>query len=240
MMAVILAGGKGTRLHPLTMTIPKPLLPLGDRAILEVVLSQLAAAGTSRVVITVGHMANLLMASIGQGERFGMRIEYCVEDTPLGTAGGLRLLDNLEENFLVMNGDLLTTLNYMELMEVHRKGNAVATIAVHKREVDVDYGVIEMSSDGALECYIEKPVFPYYVSMGINVLSRACIDFIPRDGRFDMPQLMTALHSANLKVLCHKTDCYWQDIGRLDDYRQANEDFTRDPSRFLPSGGIHA
>lgn len=236
MMAVLLAGGKGTRLKPLTLTIPKPLLPLGDISILEVVLSQFAAARITRVVITVGHMANLLMASIGKGDRFGLQIEYCIEDKPLGTAGCLRLIDNLEECFLVMNGDLLTTLNYQELMEAHRRGKAAATIAVHKREVHVDYGVIEMSPDGAFNRYIEKPIIPYYVSMGINVLSRTSVDIIPPHQKFDMPQLMTELHRANLNVLCHKTDCYWQDIGRFDDYQQASEDFTRDPSRFLPHG----
>lgn len=240
MMAVILAGGKGTRLKPFTATIPKPLLPLGDVPVIEVVLKQLADAKFKRVVITLGHMAHLFSAVLGDGSRWGIHIDYFREEEPLGTAGALRHLEDLEENFVVMNGDLLTTLNYTELLEVHRRGEAAATIAVHRREVDVDYGVIEMSPDGTLERYIEKPVIPYYVSMGINVLSRNCVEFIPQDCRFDMPQLMMALHRARLKVLCYKANCYWQDIGRFDDYRQANEDFTRNPSLFLPSGGISA
>ena len=149
--AVILAGGKGTRLKPFTMTIPKPLLPVGDIPILEVVLRQLAAAGIWRVVVTLGHMGHLLMASIGDGARFGLDIEYYNEDKPRGTAGSLRLVKNLDENFLVMNGDLLTTLDYKKLFEAHIKRNSSATIAVHKREVKIDYGV--MSAWESIFCH---------------------------------------------------------------------------------------
>lgn len=238
-MAVILAGGKGTRLKPLTMTIPKPLLPLGDMPILEIVLSQLAAAGILRVVITLGHMANVIMASIGNGERFGLHVEYCIENEPLGTAGSLRLVNNLDDTFLIMNGDLLTTLDYRELIASHKNNNMSATIAVHKREVHIDYGVIEMSSGNILHNYIEKPVIPYYVSMGINVLSRRCVEFIPPSRKFDMPQLVMTLREAKQDVLCYETDCYWQDIGRFDDYQQASKDFTKNPSRFLPKAFVY-
>jgi NDP-sugar pyrophosphorylase family protein len=233
MMAIILAGGKGTRLKPFTMTIPKPLLPLGDVPILEIVLRQLAGAGVSRVVITLGHMAHLFAASIGDGSRWGLRIEYCTEDEPLGTAGSIRLVENLEENFLVMNGDLLTTLDYRRLLDTHAGRGAWGTIAVHQREVKIDYGVVESGDDGQLLHYIEKPVIPYEVSMGINVLRRDCVRFIPAAGKFDMPQLMTALRQAGHPVLCYKTDCYWQDIGRFDDYQRASDDFVENPQRFL-------
>ena len=216
------------------VTIPKPLLPVGDIPILEVVLRQLAAAGIWRVVVTLGHMGHLLMASIGDGARFGLDIEYYNEDKPRGTAGSLRLVKNLDENFLVMNGDLLTTLDYKKLFEAHIKRNSSATIAVHKREVKIDYGVIYMSSDRMLSDYIEKPIVPYYVSMGINILSRHCVEFIPEFQKFDMPQLILALHKEKRDVVCYETDCYWQDIGRFDDYKQASADFVENPNRFLP------
>jgi NDP-sugar pyrophosphorylase family protein len=234
MMAIILAGGKGTRLKPFTMTIPKPLLPLGDVPILEVVLRQLAAAGVARVVITLGHMAHIFVAGLGDGSRFGLHIDYCFEDEPLGTAGPIRLVGNLEDDFLVMNGDLLTTLNFRDLLETHLRNAAWGTIALHRREVKIDYGVVETTADGRLGNYIEKPTIPYEVSMGINVLSRRCVDFIPASGPFQMPELMLAMQRAGKPVLCYKTDCYWQDIGRFDDYQQASADFVDNPSKFLP------
>ena len=234
MMAVLLAGGKGTRLKPFTMTIPKPLLPLGDMPIIEVILRQLAATGIQRIVITLGHMAPLFMASIGDGAQWGVKIEYCFEDEPLGTAGPLHLIANLEENFLVMNGDILTTVDYCNMLALHREKDAWGTIAVSRREVHIDYGVILTDNDHRLSEYIEKPTLPYEVSMGINILSRRCLEFIPRGEKFDMPQLMMAMHQAVKPVLCYKTDCYWQDIGRFDDYQQASADFVASPERFLP------
>jgi NDP-mannose synthase len=234
MMAVILAGGKGTRLKPFTMTIPKPLLPLGDIPILEVVLAQLAAAQCSRVVLTLGHMSHLFRALLGDGTKLGLRLEYCFEDEPLGTAGSLRLINDLEDDFLVMNGDLLTTLDYAALIREHRKRMAWGTIALHERTVGIDYGVVKTSEDGYLVEYIEKPTIPYDVSMGINVLSRRCVEYIPAARRFDMPDLMLAMRRAGKTVIGYKSDCYWQDIGRFEDYQQASADFVASPSRFLP------
>ncbi len=234
MLAVILAGGKGTRLKPFTMTIPKPLLPLGDVPIIEVVLAQLANAGITRVAMTLGHMAHLFKASIGTGEQFGLQVDYYTEDEPLGTAGPLRLLPELDDDFLVMNGDLLTTLSYQALIAAHKASNAWGTIAAHRREVYIDYGVLELSDTNRLLGYTEKPTLPYIVSMGINVLSPHAITYIPPSGRFDMPDLMLAMHEDGKPVSCYPTDCYWQDIGRFDDYQQASEDFVADASRFLP------
>lgn len=234
MLAVILAGGKGTRLKPFTMSIPKPLLPLGDVPIVEVVLRQLSSYGFSRIVVTLGHMGHLFSACIGDGSRFGLRIEYCNEEEPLGTAAPLRLVPDLEEDFLVMNGDLLTTLNYSELFEFHCTRKAWGTVSLRQREVKIDYGVVQTKND-RLSDYIEKPVITYDVSMGINILSRRCLDFIPPRGKFDMPQLMVAMHRARRPVFCYRTDCYWQDIGRFEDYEQASDDFVATPGRFLPT-----
>jgi NDP-sugar pyrophosphorylase family protein len=233
MMAVILAGGVGARLKPFTMNIPKPLLPLGDTPILEVVIRQLVSAGVERIVLTLAHMPYLFSAWIGDGKRFGARVEYTTEDSPRGTAGPLRFVPDLEDDFLVMNGDLLTTIDYAALVNEHRNRQAWGTIALSRREVKVDFGVVESDDRGALRAYIEKPTLPYAVSMGINVLNRGCLDFIPADRKFDIPDLMTAMQQAGKPVFCHSTECYWQDIGRFDDYQRASADFATDPARFL-------
>ena len=235
MLAVILAGGKGTRLKPFTMTIPKPLLPLGDVPVLEVVLRQLASEGFSRVVLTLGHMAPLFTGHFGDGSRYGVRLEYVREDEPLGTAAPLRLVNDVPDDFLVMNGDLLTDLSYGALIAAHRKSGAAATIAVARRDEKIDYGVIEIADNGAFLDYREKPVIAHYVSMGINVLTTRALRRVPKAGRFDMPDLMLALHRGGDGVHCHRSDCYWQDIGRFDDYARASDDFVADPTRFLRS-----
>ena len=217
------------------MTIPKPLLPLGDMPVLEVVIRQLAANGFSRVILTLGHMASLFRAQFGDGHDYDLSIEYVSEFTPLGTAAPLRALSDLPEHFIVMNGDLLTDISYENLFQDHVRQNAAATIATVLRHETIDYGLIEMAPDGAFLDYSEKPVVSRYVSMGINVLHRRALRAIPATGKFDMPQLIMALHSAKEKVHCHRTDCYWQDMGRFDDYTRASEDFVRDTQRFLPN-----
>jgi NDP-mannose synthase len=234
MLAVILAGGKGTRLRPFTMTIPKPLLPLGDVPTLEVILRQLRRDGFDHVILTLGHMAPVFLSHFGDGTRFGLRITYLEEDEPLGTAAPLRQIANPPQDFLVMNGDLLTDLRFDELVGAHRAAGAAGTIGVSKREEKVDYGVIEIAPDGTFMDYREKPVLNYYVSMGINVLSARALRHIPAGGKFDMPQLMLALQRAGERVHCHRTPCYWQDMGRFDDYTRASEDFVQNPARFIP------
>ena len=238
MVAVILSGGLGTRLKPFTMTIPKPLLPLGEIPILEVVVRQLAAAGFTRIVLTLGYMAPVFAAFFGDGSKWGVQIDYCREEHPLGTAGSLLLADVVGEplpsEFLVMNGDVLTDLPFAEMVRVHRERAAAATIALSEREVRIDYGVIESSPDGAFQDYREKPTIEYEVSMGVNVLSRESLALIPPDRRFDMPDLVLALHRQGKLVHCFRSRCYWQDIGRFDDYQRASDDFVREPDRFLP------
>jgi len=233
MMAVILAGGKGTRLKPYTMTLPKPLLPLGDKPIMEIILQQLANAGVSKIVITLGHMMHLFAPTIGDGSRWGLDIAYCLEDEPLGTAAPIRMIKDLEEDFIIMNGDLLTTLNYKSLFAEHKSRKAYGTISAHRQEVKTDYGIIKITDDDLLSEYLEKPIDYHYVSMGVYVLSRKCLDFIPELGKFDMPQLMMKMVRENKKVVCYKADCYWQDIGKFDDYQQASKDFSNHPERFL-------
>lgn len=231
--AVILAGGKGTRLEPFTVSIPKPLLPLGQTPILEVLLRQLAANRFRRVVLSLGHMAPFFVPFLERWRNFGPEITIVQEHEPLGTAGPLRLVPDLEETFLVMNGDILTTLDYRHLLQSHTAHGASGTIAISRRELKVDYGVVRSAPDGALVEYEEKPVLTYAVSMGINVLSKEALQFVPADSRMDIPELMRALVTAGRRVLCHQTDCYWQDIGRFDDYQRADKDFQNDPSKFI-------
>jgi NDP-sugar pyrophosphorylase family protein len=233
-MAVLLAGGLGSRLHPYTMNIPKPLLPLGDVPVVEVVLRQLAQQGFDRAVITVGHLAPLLSAFLGDGSRYGLRVEFQLEDQPLGTAGPLRTVPDLDDEFLVMNGDLLTTMDFRGLVARHRSGGAMGTIALTRRTVAIDYGVVHMTPEHTLDRYQEKPTFDYLVSTGINVLSRSAVQLVP-EGRFDMPELMTAVVASGGQVRCEETDAYWQDIGRIDDYERASRDFVAHPARFISS-----
>jgi NDP-sugar pyrophosphorylase family protein len=233
-MAVILAGGKGVRLKPFTMVIPKPLLPIGDLPIVEVVIRQIAAAGIKRIAMMLGYMAQLFIATFGDGSRWGVNIEYYIEEEPLGTAGSLRMLKDPEKSLLVMNGDILTTLDYGEIIKYHQAQKAWGTIAVTKRQAHIDYGVISKTAEGFLDEYREKPVLEYDVSMGVNVISSECLSYIPPDARYDIPQLMTALSSDGKKVACYQTNCYWQDIGRFEDYDQASADFAKDQKVFLP------
>ncbi|MDH4262402.1 MAG: sugar phosphate nucleotidyltransferase [Spirochaetia bacterium] len=233
MLAVILAGGKGTRLKPFTATIPKPLLPVGDIPILEVVIQQLVSTGFTRIALTLNHMAHLFMAVIGDGSRWGIKIDYYIEDKPLGTAGAIKLVNNLDDNFLVMNGDLLTTIDYRALFDFHVKNQASGTIATNRRNHFVDFGVLDMDTSGKLISYNEKPSIMYQVSMGINILSRNSVSYIPDNEKFDMPDLMMTMKEDNKAVFCYSTDCYWQDIGRVDDFQKASDDFTSNPEMFL-------
>lgn len=234
MMAVILAGGKGVRLKPYTAVIPKPLLPIGDLPIIEVVLRQIAAMGIKRIAMMLGYMAQLFVATFGDGSRWGVRIEYYIEDEPLGTAGSLKVINNPDNFLLVVNGDILTTIDYRDIIKYHRMQSASGTIAVTQRKAHIDYGVILKTKNGFLKEYREKPVLEYDVSMGINVFSSECLTIIPSKNKFDIPQLMTALKHSGKRVACYQTDCYWQDIGRFEDYEQASADFVNDPKLFLP------
>ena len=237
MMAIILAGGKGTRLHPLTLSIPKPLMPLGETPIAEIVIRQLAASGFSKVVLSLNHMAPFFEPFLERWRGFGVEILCSQETEPLGTAAPISLIRDLEESFLVMNGDVLTTLDYRALFERHRTMRTAATIAACKRELRVDYGVVRSTADGLLEAYEEKPLLSYHVSMGINMFSRSVLDFIEPGRRLDIPDLLTALIGAGRTVACYEADCYWQDIGRLEDYEKATRDFQADSQRFMPVKG---
>lgn len=234
MKAVVLAGGKGTRLAPYTRVLPKPLMPIGDMPILEILLRQLKHAGVDEVILTVGHLAELLHAFFQNGERFGIAVRYSYEDKPLGTAGPLRLVKDLDETFLVMNGDVLTTLDFTNLMEYHRRSGALVTVAAHSREVKIDLGVLKLDTDNRVIDYFEKPTYNFEVSMGVYVFEPKVLDYIPFNQYFDFPSLILTLIAAGQIVKVYPYDGYWMDLGRPDDYEQAVADFERMRSQFLP------
>jgi NDP-sugar pyrophosphorylase family protein len=234
MKAVILAGGRGTRLAPYTTVFPKPLMPISDKPILDIVINQLRYYGFTEITLAVGYLSELLMAYFGDGSRFGVSIRYSHEDQPLGTAGPLALIDSLDEPFLVMNGDVLTTLDFGDLMRVHQQHDSVATITTYQRSVKIDLGVIEFDQQNRLERYIEKPTHHYQVSMGIYVFNPHALSFIPRNQRLDLPDLMLNMIAQGETVRCYRCDGYWLDIGRVDDYQQAVQEFERNRAQFLP------
>ena len=233
MRAVILAGGKGTRLKPYTVAFPKPLVPVDDMPILEIVLRQLHYYGFTQVTMAVGHLAELLMAYFGDGSKYGLKINYSKEEMPLGTAGPLTLIPGLTDTFLVMNGDILTTLNYSDLLAFHHQQQAAATIAMYQRDVKIDLGVIKTNDRNELIDYIEKPSYAYRVSMGVYIFEPRVLDYIPAEQRLDFPDLVHKLLQNNEKVMGYSFDGYWLDIGRPDDYERAVEEFARLRSEFL-------
>ena len=235
MKAVILAGGKGTRLSPYTKILPKPLMPIGDMPILEVILRQIKLAGIDDVVLTVGHLSELLRTFFQDGSRLGLNISYNYEDSPLGTAGPIAFVSDLEETFLVMNGDVLSTLPLRELLQFHKTNNAIATIATHHRRVKVDLGVIQWDGDARVTGYIEKPTYDYSVSMGIYVFEPRVLTYIPKGEYYDFPDLVKKLIGVGEKVIGYRFDGYWQDLGRPDDYESAAQDFDQMRSQFLPN-----
>ena len=233
MRAIILAGGKGTRLAPYTGVFPKPLVPIGDMPILQVIIHQLRHYGFTHITLTVGHLATLFQAFFRDGGQYGVRIDYVIEDEPLGTAGPLVFVPDLTEAFLVMNGDVLTTLNYTELVQYHKRMGAMATVAMHRRQVKIDLGVIQLDGNNRVKGYIEKPLYDYNVSMGIYVFAPRVLSYIPPGEYFDFPDLVQRLLESGETILGYPYEGYWLDIGRPDDYEQAVQDFEKMRSRFL-------
>jgi NDP-sugar pyrophosphorylase family protein len=233
--AVILAGGKGTRLRPLTVVFPKPLVPLGDKPIVEILLSQLQSFGLKDVTICTGYLSELIMTLCGDGSKFGLNITYSKEDSPLGTAGPLGNLDDLTDPIIVMNGDLLTNLNFNKMIDYHLQQQADMTIGVYKREVKIDFGVVESNQAKEFTGFKEKPIFNFEVSMGINVISSAALKYVNAGQYLDMPDLILKIHNNGGKVSCYRENCFWLDIGRMDDYAQAQEQYSANMDMFQGS-----
>jgi len=237
MQAVIMAGGKGSRLHPYSALFPKPLMPLGDRPVLEILLQRLRAAGVTEVILAVNHLRHLLEAFFGDGSRFGVSITYSVEDRPLGTAGPLGLvLDRLGPDFFLTNGDLLTTLDMAEMLAYHRRHQADATVGSYRRVLRSEFGVLDVDADMRMTGYREKPSYEHLVSMGLYVLRRDAVrpHIVPGEP-LDMPALMQAMQLDGRRVFCHRQECIWLDIGRPEDFAEAQSIVERDAQAFQPA-----
>ena len=213
MRAVILAGGQGTRLRPYTTILPKPLMPVGDKAIVEIIIDQLKHHGFNHITVALGHLAHLIQAVLGNGDRHQMTVDYSIEDVPLGTSGPLALIEDLDGPFLVMNGDILSNIDFNEVVRFHKEQDAIATIAVHKRLVKIDYGVLNRSGYALLN-YQEKPVFDYEVSTGVYVLDSSVLRYIIPSTRLDFPDLIQRLVGNREKVACYPFSGIWYDLGR--------------------------
>jgi NDP-mannose synthase len=235
MKAIVMAGGKGARLQPYSALLPKPLMPLGDMPVLELLLRQLCRAGTDEVFLAVNHLRHLIEAFFGDGSRFGLKVHYSVENKPLGTAGPIAaVLDQLGDEFVMTNGDLLTTLDIGGMIRFHRETGADATIGVFPREVKIDFGLVEVDADMRMTAYIEKPSYHHLVSMGIYVLNAARVrDCIQLDMHLDMPDLLRRMRDSGSDVRCFRSECFWLDIGRPEDFARAQEMYERDPQLFL-------
>jgi NDP-mannose synthase len=226
MKAIILAGGKGTRLAPYTAVFPKPLMPVDGIPILEVIVKQLAHFRIEEITLTVSQQSEpLLSAYFGDGRKYGVNISYSQEGKPLGTAGPLSLIPDLPKTFLVMNGDILTTLNYQKLIRFHQQQKGMVTIAMSQKKVPLELGVMEFNRAYRLTRYIEKPTLSYSVSMGIYVFEKKVLGWIPSKRYFDFPELIQKLLREEKRVACYPSDDFWLDIGRHEDYEEAQKKF---------------
>ncbi|MDE2292039.1 MAG: NTP transferase domain-containing protein [Elusimicrobia bacterium] len=235
--AIILAGGRGTRLRPFTATLPKPLVPVGDRPIIEIVLRQLRHFGFTDIVIATGHLAELIEAFCGDGRRWGVRLRYVREERPLGTSGALRMVRGLQPDFLTINGDILTTLDFGRLFARHVESGAAATLGVCVRRTLVDFGVLRLDGSDRLRDYVEKPTLRHLVSMGVNVFSRKALSLIRPGEALGIPDFVTRIAASGGRVVGFRNAADWLDIGRPSDYELAQEIFSspRRRRRYLRS-----
>jgi NDP-mannose synthase len=231
--AVVLAGGKGSRLRPYTVVLPKPLMPVGEYPILEVILRQLAAQGFDRVTLAVNYQAEIVRAFCGDGSRWGISIDYSLETVPLSTIAPLCLISDLPENFLLMNGDVLTDLSMQRLYEDHVREKRRFTIAASERTNVVDYGVLH-ARENRLVGFEEKPTFPYLVSMGVYIMNRSVLDRVPAGTKYGFDDLMLDMLAHDESVHIERHPGYWLDIGRIDDYMRAVDEFDDYRNRLLP------
>ncbi|MDI6757001.1 MAG: sugar phosphate nucleotidyltransferase [Endomicrobiia bacterium] len=223
MQAIILAGGKGSRLRPYTTVIPKPLMPVGNVPVLEIIIRSLKKCGFGDIVISTGYLAGLIRAYFGDGGKWGVKIRYVNETKPLNTAGALNLVGKTDANFLVMNGDILADLDFGAFLMRHEKSGAAASVCVTKRKAVIEYGIVEPDENWLLASYSEKPSRNFFVSTGIYALKRGAVSHIARGEALGMPDLLLRLKKKGLRVACVPHKGFWLDIGRHEDYQKATE-----------------
>ncbi len=227
MQAVILAGGRGLRLDPYTRILPKPLFPIGQEPIAAILVRQLQKAGFDEIIMCLGYLADLMMAYFQEGDRFGLPIRYAIETSPLGTAGPLKIITDLADDFLLVNGDELTTLDFHALFAHHLQMKADMTVAVQKKLVPSSFGVLDIK-DGQVIAYREKPTLNYWASMGIYVLNNKVLQFIPENDHFDIPDLVQNLLKKQAHIVSFESEDLWFDIGTLDDLEKAQKIFNKE------------
>lgn len=224
MKAVILAGGLGTRLRPFTQIIPKPLLPVGDRSVLEIQIAQLKRHGVDEVIFATNYKSDLLVSYFGDGSRFGVKLTYSLEKKKLGTCGPLSLLkEKLKDSFVVMNGDILTNLDFRKAYDFHQAKKGVLTVVSKDVIFPLSYGNLISEGDQIVNIQ-EKPNIRVEISTGIYIMSSKIFEYIPYNQQFGMDELIQSLVDKHVPVYRYKTDKYWLDIGRLDDFEKAQTD----------------
>jgi NDP-sugar pyrophosphorylase family protein len=233
--AVLLAGGTGTRLRPYTVVLPKPLMPIGDYPILEVIVRQLVWQGFTHITLAVNHQANIIKAFFGDGSKWGVHLDYSLETKPMSTIAPLSLISDLPDNFLLMNGDVLTDLDLTSFFQRHLTAGRLFTIAAARRLQLIDYGVLHIDSEHRLTGFCEKPRTEYLVSMGVYAVNRAVLDFVPPDSRYGFDDLMHNLLGRGESVTVEPYEGYWLDIGRPDDYMRAIDEFEQRKHKLLPA-----
>ena len=226
MKAVILAGGRGTRLRPYTLVLPKPLVPIGEIPVVELLIQRLKRFGLEEVIITLGHLGNLIRAFCGNGDKWGMNISYSEENVPLGTVGPLTLIeDQLKETFLVCNGDIVTDLNIFHFLDFHKEKGGIATVATTRRKVKIDLGVLESDNENRVENFMEKPENEFLASLGIYLFEPELLKYVPKNVPFGFDDLMYTLLSKNIPVYSYPHNGYWLDIGIEEDFKRAQREF---------------
>jgi NDP-mannose synthase len=236
MNAVLLAGGRGTRLKPYTTIIPKPLMPIGEHPVLDLVIRGLVKAGIKDITISVNHMAELIMAFFGKGEKLGAQIHYSIEDRPLGTVAPVKLIKGLGDYFIVMNGDLLTDIDYNALAECHRESGARLTIAVYRRDAPIDFGIVDIDQEtGRVKGFREKPTYHFDVSTGVYVYSKSLLERVPSNRPYSMDTLILDMLKDGDPINTYRHGGYWLDIGRPDDFEKANRDIENLKGMMVPN-----
>ena len=224
MRAIILAGGKGSRLKPYTALIPKPLVPIGGKiSIIEIIIKQLSRSGFNHITLAVNHLSHLIESYLGTGKKYGIKIDYLLESKILGTVGPLSNISNLPENFLVMNGDVLTNINYKSLLNLHKRKKNLITLATFKRDTFIDFGTLETKKNKVIR-FVEKPTLNFNVSMGVYCLNKSALNNLKKNKFMNFDIFIK--NNIKKKIYAYNHKGFWLDIGRVDDYEYANQNFS--------------